>query len=1031
MRKIPVELRRALSVFLSALMILALIPTSVWLLFPVPAQAAGSVKGINLVQNGDVSKYLKQGDTVILGIRDTASSNNFTARWNVLDNQHTNTGADGMLMITEQCLGDPLAESANTPFNPDDVYDNTYQGSQAQAFCQNLYSDYFFDAEKEAIIATTKSDDVYATPYYEVPQNGMEFSAVENILNGDKIFCLSAEEAENVNYFPTAGDRVALFRHKYDWNPSSWWLRSPVESWTTYAGKVDINGHIDTNYISNLGGRAVAMRPALNLDTKKVLFVTSETFGNAYWSAVGADALQSVGLPGDWSQNWLLTLLDSSQSSFYAECTDYTDGVATIEYHNAAVCNYEEYTISAMIVDSQGIVQYYGRVQYTYSKDGSFTLNVGDKYQSGDTLYIFNESKMYNSCTEWASPLSAINLNGCDEYLWVGDVLVTDANKNDVLGDGGKVKYNPDTKTLTLNNPNINAAHVVQVDESTQKKGMIYYVDKTPDNVPLTVKGSWTSDQLLEEYPNAIYAEGSSVKLNGSFVWNQIGGYGVRATDGSITIDNSSVKIDGVGGLRADTSDINIQKSTVDVSAMGGIICEGNLSIVNSDVKSITNIEAVKVGGNIVLDSSHVETEIWGADGGSMTAKGTITLQNDKIIVPQDGSTRKLSGKTYIVDSNLAIANKTEIAVPVLESPKVYAGIKDGVVEVTWDDVDDADAFRLLKKLDGGTWRVVTTTTDLGYMDSAVAEGKTYTYAVRCVDLDGNYTTKYDSTKTASITVPKKALVSPTPTAAVSSGKVKISWTKVTGSPQYRVFRKLDGGSWKILGDTASNYIFDETGVAGKTYIYAVRCLNEDGTKLLSALDNNKLASIVYPTAELVSPTPNLTQVSTGIKISWTKVTGSPMYRIFRKEEGGSWKKLVDVSTNTYTDTTGKAGKTYYYAVRCLDSNGTTLLSKFDSTKTAQMVFPSLAPQSPKPSLTPFAAGIRVDWADVSGAAKYRVYRKVGSGSWKAVKDLTDSNYTDTNVTAGKEYSYAVRCLDADGNLISKFDSNAVSTVTK
>ena len=46
------------------------------------------------------------------------------------------------------------------------------------------------------------------------------------------------------------------------------------------------------------------------------------------------------------------------------------------------------------------------------------------------------------------------------EYpLWVGSTQVTDANKDDILNDGGKAKYDPETQTLTLDNPTITGYH--------------------------------------------------------------------------------------------------------------------------------------------------------------------------------------------------------------------------------------------------------------------------------------------------------------------------------------------------------------------------------------------------------------------------------------------------------------------------------------------------------------------------------------------------------------------------------------------
>ena len=44
---------------------------------------------------------------------------------------------------------------------------------------------------------------------------------------------------------------------------------------------------------------------------------------------------------------------------------------------------------------------------------------------------------------------------GASYDLWLGETQVTDANKNDILRDGGKAKFDPATNTLTLNEPTI------------------------------------------------------------------------------------------------------------------------------------------------------------------------------------------------------------------------------------------------------------------------------------------------------------------------------------------------------------------------------------------------------------------------------------------------------------------------------------------------------------------------------------------------------------------------------------------------
>ena len=56
--------------------------------------------------------------------------------------------------------------------------------------------------------------------------------------------------------------------------------------------------------------------------------------------------------------------------------------------------------------------------------------------------------------------------------VWVGDTQVTESIKDDILGDGGKAKFDPETQTLTLNNPTISG-------EKSGAKIYIYDNDKT------------------------------------------------------------------------------------------------------------------------------------------------------------------------------------------------------------------------------------------------------------------------------------------------------------------------------------------------------------------------------------------------------------------------------------------------------------------------------------------------------------------------------------------------------------------------
>lgn len=70
-------------------------------------------------------------------------------------------------------------------------------------------------------------------------------------------------------------------------------------------------------------------------------------------------------------------------------------------------------------------------------------------------------------------------------------------------------------------------------------------------------------------------------------------------------------------------------------------------------------------------------------------------------------------------------------------------------------------------------------------------------------------------------------------------------------------------------------------------------------------------------------------------------------------------------------------------------------------------------------------AGVVVKWGKVSDAEKYRVYRRNARGSWERVCDTTSLECVDKKVEFGKQYTYAVRCINTSGTLFASADSSA------
>lgn len=212
-------------------------------------------------------------------------------------------------------------------------------------------------------------------------------------------------------------------------------------------------------------------------------------------------------------------------------------------------------------------------------------------------------------------------------------------------------------------------------------------------------------------------------------------------------------------------------------------------------------------------------------------------------------------------------------------------------------------------------------------------------------------------------------------------------------------------------------------------YEYGIRIYNRNitvavGTNTFSGNGQNTLinANITQPVIVERTDlnTPVITSVSSvygGVQVSWNRVSGASMYRVFYKNSKGGWSKLGDTTSTSMTDTVVTSGKTYTYTVRCITSDLSRYASSFDPAGKSVMYV--AAPSAT--SVTCVSEGIKIEWGKSAGAAKYRVFRKNSSG-WSKLGDTTSTSFTDTGVSSGATYTYTLRCLNAEGNYCSGYN---------
>ena len=230
---------------------------------------------------------------------------------------------------------------------------------------------------------------------------------------------------------------------------------------------------------------------------------------------------------------------------------------------------------------------------------------------------------------------------------------------------------------------------------------------------------------------------------------------------------------------------------------------------------------------------------------------------------------------------------------------------------------------------------------------------------------------------------------------------------------------------------TTNTYSLTGTNITLNTPVtVAVSALNDN---LESTFTNLPLLT-VYPLAAPAAPSVT-TQYNTNIVITWPQVSGAVSYTLERATNQNS--SLLNFtalttqndqgSTNTYTDTTGVPGQTYYY--RFMPNflvNGSTLISNYSA------VSNSITPGSATNANTTatLASNVQVDtstpgsniitWNAVANSPGYNVYRSTSNTGIVSTANLIAqigivspattpvTTYTDNTVAIGVTYFYRV-----------------------
>ena len=289
-----------------------------------------------------------------------------------------------------------------------------------------------------------------------------------------------------------------------------------------------------------------------------------------------------------------------------------------------------------------GIGENVSRFWYRTGDDAGYTeidTSVQEKLDS------FNEVKKTNHAYLELTDVDPDQQESESYDLWVAGTQVTKSNQNDVLEDGGSMKFDPTTNTLTLNDADLtldgDAGGYCCIDSQLAEE--------------LTITGTATlsnADGILTEGPLTL--KDATLTFTGN-IDGDIGEDAIRAgsSDEDITIENSKVTI---AGTNAEGNFFQF-----------GIRC-GKLTVANSTLN-------VKAGGSAIVAAD--EMEVSGA-GTVITAETDASEEQDDYAL--ELGRLIMSHGLDLVEGKMNESKKAKIAQPE-QAPtdfKVYWVVRPG-----------------------------------------------------------------------------------------------------------------------------------------------------------------------------------------------------------------------------------------------------------------------------------------------------------------------------------------------------------------
>jgi len=354
---------------------------------------------------------------------------------------------------------------------------------------------------------------------------------------------------------------------------------------------------------------------------------------------------------------------------------------------------------------------------------------------------------------------------------------------------------------------------------------------------------------------------------------------------------------------------------------------------------------------------------------------------------------------------------------PAAPAPLRLTALTPAVVQVEWDEVEEAEGYLLERRTGEGGWQEVARP-GVGRSpveDGGLQPGTRYGYRLQACNGDGCSSHSPE----AEVVTPLKPPTAPVELTAVplDPNRIRLDWRDLSDDEtEFRLRRRGPEDGWVPLASVAAGVTtYQDQGLpAGTTLRYQVQACGEGGC---SEFSNEASAST--PDEPPAPPTGLVAEAVSHslVGLTWTDGAGVvEEVRVERQAAGGVWTAVGSTSggTGTFQDGSTTGGTSWLYRVRGCNGGGCSPWSGNAAVTTPE------APPAPPTSFAATPTGaqrIHLSWVAVGSPQEFQIQRRPADGSWGALASVPAgiSGFADETVTTGEIYGYRIRACSGAG----------------